>query len=435
VSFATRLREALAGTPWDAPLPPPAQAFAERRGGDEAAARLGEAALRGLARVLVTQGEVAAFTSRRPAWLARAAELGPGTLARRADALPDESQRVRDDELEPALDALRLRRREEQALAAVADLGGLEPFEAVSEFLSRVAEGILDDALALALREVRDAHAAGFSVLGMGRLAGRELIYHSDLDLIFLYQGETERIDVAARIGQRLIAYLTTMTGAGVAYEVDTRLRPSGRQGMLVTSCEAFVRYQTQQAQTWEHLAVLRARAVAGDGAGAALARVHEHVLSRREPPWPELAPLRERVEAERAREIGGRVALKTGSGGLMDVDFLAGGGLLERGGVREPALPSVPALLRACASGARVERLLAHYHALRVVEARARWLAGRGVDALDEGPALERVAALAGYGHPPRLLERVETARREIRAEFDLVVKSGSLDALERPL
>lgn len=433
MSFAGRLEAALADGPLAGPLPPAAQRFAERRGGDDAARALGDVALRGLARVLVTQPEVAGFTSHRGAWLVRVARLAPGCLAARSLALTRELEAVAREDLEPALDALRLCRREEMAFAACADLAGVEPFEAVSEFLSRVAERILGAALALTLREVRGAGDVRFSVLGMGKLAGRELSYHSDLDLIFLYRGDAEQIDAAARIGQRLISYLSTMTGAGVAYEVDTRLRPSGRQGMLVTSCDAFEHYQKQRAETWEHLAVLRARAIAGDGeAIAVLASVHAHVLARREPPWAELAALRRRVEAERAQETGGRVALKTGAGGLMDVDFLAGGGLLERGASEFPALPSVPALLRACAGGPRVEALLADYHTLRCVEARARWLAGRGVDVLEPGAAAV-VAELVETGLDAEgLAARVAAARRRIRAALDAVTKAGTLDALD---
>jgi glutamate-ammonia-ligase adenylyltransferase len=431
MSLASRLEESLGGTPFAGALPPPVATFAERRGGDAAASALSDTTLRGVARALVTRPEVAGFASHRPAWLERVAALSPGALARRAEELTRDGQ-VLELPLEDALDALRLRRREEMAYAACADLGGIEPVEAVSDFLSRLAEGILGDALALALREMRRGDAAGFAVLGMGKLAGRELSYHSDLDLIFLVRGDAEQIDGAARIGQRLISYLTTMTGAGVAYEVDTRLRPSGRQGMLVTTYDAFLRYQTQEARTWEHLALLRARAVAGDDqAGALLARAHAHVLARSEAPWAELAPLRQRVEQERAGSPG-CIALKTGPGGLMDVDFLAGGGLLERGAERLPPLPGVPALLRACARGARVEALLADYHTLRSVEARARWLAGRGVDALD-AQAVAPVAELVEPGlEAAGLASRLDAARTRIRAGFDDVVKAGTIEALE---
>jgi [glutamine synthetase] adenylyltransferase / [glutamine synthetase]-adenylyl-L-tyrosine phosphorylase len=431
VSLAERLAQALEGGPLAGPLPPALARYAERRGGDAAALELSEAQLRGLARALATQPEVAGFLSHRPAWLERLAGLQPGGLAARAAQVAADSLALLAQDLEDALDGMRLHRREEMALAACAVFGGSEPFEAASEFLSQLAETLLERALGLAVREVRGGDGAGFAVLGMGKLAGRELTYHSDLDLIFLTR-DAEQIDAGARIGQRLISYLTTMTGAGVAYEVDTRLRPSGRQGTLVTSYESFERYQTARAQTWEHLAVLRARAVAGDpAAGELLARVHTGVLARGEPPWQELAPLRQRVASERPAEAS-RVPLKTGAGGLMDVDFLAGGGLLERGAAALPALPSVPAMLRACAAGPRVDALLDDYRTLRVVEARSRWLAGRAVDSFDPAAAAPLAELVEPGLSADALVGRVDAARRRIRASFDAVVKAGTLDALD---
>jgi len=434
VSLARRFEDALAGGAFAGPLPSAVASFTARRGDDAAARRLPDAALRGLARALVARPEVAGFASHRPVWLERVAALEPGALARRAAELASELECLHDAPLEDALDTLRLLRREEMALAACADLGGIESQQSVSEFLSRIAEEILAAALRLALRETRSPDASGFAVLGMGKLAGRELSYHSDLDLIFLVRGDAEQVDRAARIGQRLISYLTTMTGAGIAYEVDTRLRPSGRQGMLVSSYAGFERYQTLEAHTWEHLAVLRARAVAGDGdAAPLLARVHAHVLARREPPWAELAPLRRRVEDERGSGSSERIALKTGPGGLMDVDFLAGGGLLERGAKRVPALPSIEALLRACAAGRRVDALLDDYRGLRVVESRARWLAGRAVDALDAQAAVA-VAELVEPGQDAAaLMESLRAACTRVRAAFDAVIAADTLSALDR--
>src|SRR5262249_34150098 len=196
-------------------------------------------------------------------------------------------------------------------------------------------------ALELAQRELRGG-AGDFAVIGMGKIAGREFTYHSDLDLIFLYGGAAA-IDRAARLGQRLIAYLGTMTGAGVAYEVDTRLRPSGQQGMLVASLGGYERYQIRDAATWEPLAMLRARPIAGATQPAVdrLRAVRDCVLPHAKPPWGELAALRQRVIDERARGDDSVAAFKTGAGGLMDVDFVAGGRLLARGCRALPQAPS----------------------------------------------------------------------------------------------
>ncbi|MDH5567927.1 MAG: hypothetical protein OEY15_14810, partial [Myxococcales bacterium] len=320
--------------------------------------------------------------------------------------------------------------------AACIDLSGLATFEAVSDFLSVLAETTTQCALRLALESLASHSGAdGFCVIGMGKIAGREFTYHSDLDLIFLHRGGPESVDRASRIGQRLIAYLTTMTGAGIAYAVDTRLRPSGQQGMLVTSLEGFERYQTDKAQTWEHLAMLRARPIAGGiaAAEAALARVRQQIFARVEPPWEFLKGLRARVEEERAEQSEDRVALKAGAGGLMDVDFLAGGGLLELGTDAFPTYPSVRAMLEACVEGERVQRLLQDYHLLRVVEARARWVAGRSIETLSaKDPQLPAIAELVEPGwSAAALLERIAESRERIRRAYLAVVEANTIRAL----
>jgi glutamate-ammonia-ligase adenylyltransferase len=429
--LARRFAEALAGTPLDAARAPGSARFAELRGNDAAAQRLSPDALRGLARVVASQPDLASFLSHRPAWLERLAELGPDTLAQRGAELAHANTALTELDLEGALDALRLRRREEMALAACAHLGEVVPFEAVSEYLSLVAEATTRDALDLARRHVRGPDPGDeFAVIGMGKIAGREFTYHSDLDLIFLFSGAA--IDRASRLGQRLIAFLTTMTGAGVAYEVDTRLRPSGQQGMLVASFDGFERYQTAEAATWEHLAMVRARPIAG-ATGPAAERLHAvraHVLPHPQSPWSELAELRQRVIDERARGDDGATAFKTGAGGLMDVDFLAGGGLLERGTRAFPELPSVPAMLGAAGVDGAAAPLLSDYQFLRRVEACTRWAAGRAVERL---PAeLEVLAELVRSGSGPEELRgEIAAARRRIRAGYDVVLAGGSIAAI----
>jgi hypothetical protein len=117
-----------------------------------------------------------------------------------------------------------------------------------------------------------------------------------------------------------------------------------------------------------------------------------------------------------------------------MDVDFLAGGGLIERGTDAYPALPSVRAMLRACVEGDRVDALLRDYRLLRIVEARARWIAGRAVEVLEaNGDALPLIAELVEPGlTAAALLERIRQARRRTRADFDEVVLANSIAALE---
>ena len=434
-SLTSRLAEAVAGTVLGERLAATGAVFTGRRADDAAAGRLEGAVLVGLARVVATQPEVAAFISHRPALFERIAGAEPGCLAARARELRSETIPA-DSDLENSLDALRILRREETCLAACLDLGGLAPFEEISEFLSILAETITQRALDLARSSLHDAGSdLAFAVIGMGKLAGREFTHHSDLDLIFLYRGGTEVITSASRLAQRLIAYLGTMTGAGVAYAVDTRLRPSGQQGALVTGFDAFERYQGKTAQTWEHLALLRARAIAGATGEAqeVLDRARAGAMRHGGDLWNDLMDLRRRVVAERAGISPKEVSFKTGAGGLMDVDFLAGGALLEGRSASPPALPSVAAMLRAAVRGPRVEALLRDYRFLRVIEARARWVAGRSVEKLEaEGEGLAVVAELVEAGlSPTALLERIAATRRRVRAAYEAVTRAHTIAAL----
>lgn len=386
------------------------------------------AALRGLARAIAARPETAGFLAHRPALLRRILGADSGELRRRAAEL--ERWSPGEDDLEGSLDALRLLRREETCVAACAHLGGLVEFDEVSLFLSLLAETITQRALDLTRSSAPDP---AFAVIGLGKIAGREFTYHSDLDLIFLAAGGPDVVHGASRVGQRLIAYLQTMTGAGVAYAVDTRLRPSGHQGMLVTTLEGFERHQCRRAQTWEHLALMRSRPIAGAlaPAGETLERVWQHLRRAAQPPWPELVAIRRRVERERV--ASGAISFKTGTGGLMDVDFLAGGALLERPPEARPAIPSVPAQLRAVAAGPAVESLLADYALLRRVEAIARWVAGRGVETLPvAGEDLEVVAELFEPGLPGAALrDRIAAARTRIRSLYDRVTRGGGVEVL----
>jgi glutamate-ammonia-ligase adenylyltransferase len=274
-----------------------------------------------------------------------------------------------------------------------------------------------------------------FAVLGMGTIAGREFTYHSDLDLIFLCSRISDDISVTSRVGQRLISYLANMTGAGIAYAVDTRLRPSGRQGVLVTSFDRFKSYQLENAETWEHMALLRARAIAGqrDDAQSVLEDVRQKVLASGAKSWNYVEELRARVERERARPSEHTVALKTGRGGLMDVDFLAAGGVLESRPDRFPPVPSVPAMLNTVAQGSKIAQLIEDYALLRLVESRARLIAGRSVeDARTDGDELALLGELVNPDiAPSALLEEISEAQGRIRTAFESVVEHDAISAL----
>jgi len=422
---------ALRGTPLFPRLSTSASVFLERRATDEVIARLDRPSLPGLARAITSNAEAARYLSVRPALLERISRADHETLAQRAEqlqhSLPDDPH----GDLERFLDEMRWLRRDERLLAACVLFAGLVDFEEVSRFLSLLAETCVRGALRAAASDPEPA----VSVLGMGKIAGREFTYYSDLDLIFLYDGESGDPAAAARVAQRLIQYLTTSTTAGTAYAVDSRLRPSGRQGALVTSFGAFGRYQRVDAATWEHVALMRSRAIAGAAeAQAVLDAVRGEIAGRRVSPWEAIADIRRRVERERTESSTEVLGFKTGRGGLMEVDFLGAGGLLERGlQIGGADLPSVPAMLRTVAPGESTEELIKAYAFLRRLEACTRWIAGRAVENMrlsseTAGMISELVEPGASVDD---LARRTREAQGLVRERYEGVLATGSIASL----
>ena len=233
---------------------------------------------------------------------------------------------------------------------AVADFSGSLPIMKVSDSLTFLAEAVLDHALESAWLDLTAKHgtphydidgerrAAGFGVIGYGKLGGLELSYGSDLDLVFLHDSKGGRqvtdgdkpLDNAiffGRLVRRLVHFLTTQTSSGVMYEIDTRLRPEGRKGVLVTSTDAFQRYQEENAWTWEHQALLRARHVAGSETVAkAFGRIRARTLMSRvrlDALRDDVVSMRTRMRKELDNSEAGRFDLKHGRGGIGDIEFI----------------------------------------------------------------------------------------------------------------
>jgi glutamate-ammonia-ligase adenylyltransferase len=175
--------------------------------------------------------------------------------------------------------------------------------------------------------------------VGYGKLGGNELGYASDLDLVFLHDSGAEQAETDAakpvdnqvffiRFAQRVLHLLTMHSAAGRLYEVDVRLRPSGKGGMLITRVGAFAEYQEKDAWTWEHQALLHARAVAGDAAlRAEFERVRVDVLVRcvrRDTLRTEVRDMRVRMRKELSRSGPDRFDIKQDAGGTADIEFLA---------------------------------------------------------------------------------------------------------------
>jgi glutamate-ammonia-ligase adenylyltransferase len=258
--------------------------------------------------------------------------------------------RVPVDDAEARLDALRNFQQAAIFRVAVVDLSGVLPLMKVSDRLTDIAELVLEAALALAWQELVARHgepqcvvngalrAARFAVVGYGKLGGLELGYGSDLDLVFLHDSEGEQQQTAgaqsldnavffSRLTRRMISILTMHTTSGKLYEVDIRLRPSGQSGLLVSSLTAFDLYQRQDAWTWEHQALLRSRAVAGDsGVKAAFEQLRVRALTtyvRRERLATEVADMRQRMRNELSRGTVDLLDVKQDPGGIADIEFL----------------------------------------------------------------------------------------------------------------
>lgn len=207
--------------------------------------------------------------------------------------------------------------------------------------LAALADALLVAVHALALRELEAQHGRiegfRFAVLGYGSLGGRELGFGSDLDLVFMYDAPADAMSDgaraldasrwAARLAQKIVALLGAPTGAGRLYEVDVRLRPDGAKGLMVSTLASFDDYQRQRAWTWEHQALVRARAVVGDAALCdAFARTRAETLARSRDAdalCEEVRAMRARMRGELDRSTGERFDLKQGEGGLVDLEFL----------------------------------------------------------------------------------------------------------------
>jgi glutamate-ammonia-ligase adenylyltransferase len=345
-------------------------------------------------------------------------------------------------DFEGRLDAMRRFKRGEVLRVAFNDLGGGLDRPRVSAQLSDLAEVCFEAALRTARADL-DARfgppgdpadpgaTARFALLGMGKLGGREIDYHSDLDIIYVFDpnGETRggpggrritNFEYFAKLGQRVISIMTLRTNEGGLYEIDTRLRPSGNAGALVTSLENFERYHQRSAQVWERQALIRARFVAGD---AELGRALEKSARRfAYGPWDpamlgEIGRIRARMEKEIAREKPGRYNVKTGRGGLADVEFVVQALQLKHGAHEpEPRTQNTLAALAALRQAGHLEERDARdleegYRFLRTLEDRLRLLHDRSTSELEaSGPDLEKLARRLGY---------VPTARRTAGAQL----------------
>ena len=349
-------------------------------------------------------------------------------------------------DLEDALDVLRRFRNQEFLRIGINDLQRLLEPEAVSAQLTTLAEVCLRRACDLAARGVcaRYGYAqlpVEVVVVAMGKLGGGELNYNSDLDLIFVYADDANAAPLSThecctKFAQRLITVLQAVTPEGIVYHIDTRLRPSGRSGPLVSSLDGFRRYHETSAAVWERQALIKARPVAGAAplaenvAAIVSAFVYRAPLTTEE--VGEIHRLRQRMERELARESRERINIKTGRGGLVDVEFLTQV-LQLRYGMTHPSVrarDTLGALAALAAVGALppddYAQLADGYRFLRRVENALRLASDRPVEDLERARVdLRAVAKRMGFvGTADQVGEALwreyEVRRETIRACYE---------------
>ena len=331
------------------------------------------------------------------------------------------------DDAERAMNVMRDAHHAQVFRLLVADLDGRLSVERLADHLSALADTVLDIVLrhvwaGFARRHCADPH---FAVIAYGKLGGKELGYASDLDLIFLFDdAHADAAEVYALFARRLVNWLTVRTSSGTLFEIDLRLRPNGNAGLLVSSRDAFERYQRnedrQGAWTWEHQALTRARFCAGERElGKRFESLRGEVLARPR----DARALRDDVLAMRRRMQEGhpnrtrQFDLKHDPGGMVDIEFIVQYLVLAHAHAHPQLLGNLGniALLRIAGELGLIDAALA----------RSVGDAYRGYRRLQHGLRLNAQAeeSAAARVEP----ERVRTESQTVRALWDAVLGAGS--------
>jgi glutamate-ammonia-ligase adenylyltransferase len=317
------------------------------------------------------------------------------------DELQQQMLRLSWHDLEAHMEALRYFKQAHQLHVCAAEVTGKLPLMKVSDYLTMIAEVVLEHVLELAWYNLVEKHGRpqrsegvpcdkDFIIVGYGKLGGYELGHGSDLDLVFIHDAapglstDGERpLDNGmffTRLGQRMIHILTAQTPSGMLYDVDMRLRPSGESGLLVSSFTAYSNYQQKEAWTWEHQALVRARVVAGDAElGQRFEALRRQVLCEPRDPatlTAEVVAMRQKMRdhlGSKPSDQAQQFHLKQDAGGIVDIEFLVQYAVLGQA-ARYPELARWPDNIRiletlqncAVMSDADAQSLIEAYKALR---------------------------------------------------------------------
>jgi glutamate-ammonia-ligase adenylyltransferase len=314
------------------------------------------------------------------------------------------------------------------------DILGLADFEQNLVELSGLADACLQYALEVVLRRHK-LKQAPLAIVGLGKLGGLELTYGSDLDITFIADAKVRELPALQRLAVEILELLSSPTALGVVFATDARLRPDGEKGLLVNTLGAYEEYYRRRAVLWEIQALSRTRPVAGDpNLGERFQQLAAALTDFRQPPpslaayrpdWrQEIARMRARIEKERTPPGKNPLAIKTGTGGLVDAEFVAQMFCLAHGWQEANTLK---ALQRAQAervlAAPEAEELIENYRRLRRVEGILRRWSYAGETVLPDDPApLYRVAIRCGFPDAEAFLQAVGHYRAAIRRVYDKV-------------
>lgn len=309
------------------------------------------------------------------------------------------------------------------------DILGLADFEQYLTELSALADACLQYALEAVMRKHR-LKAAPFVIIGLGKLGGAEIDYGSDLDLLFVADSKARNLPQLSRLAVEVMELISRRTEQGILFHTDARLRPDGEKGLLVNTLRAYEDYYRHRAQLWEIQSLTRVRSVAGNSTvgkefqklAAALTNFSKPTqpLAAYTPDWKQtIHKMRLRIEKERTPPGQNALAIKTGTGGLMDAEFIAQALSLENGWQEAN---TIRALEKGRETGKLPEpaKLIDNYRRLRRVEGILRRWSYEGETVLPGDPApYLRVSIRCGFSSADEFQKMVSAWRRAIREVY----------------
>jgi len=339
------------------------------------------------------------------------------------------------EEPEQQLDSLRQLKNRCMLQILIAVLEGRFDQEQCEYALTCLAEATLGLMLGILHLDCPDA-GGPLTILGMGRMAGREMTFGSDLDLIFLYGGEGGDIDPRTERGIRqLLRHIALQTPQGMLYDVDMRLRPHGNAGVLVTSFASFLEYHSRERDVWERQMMTRCRSILDGSAEITdlMKKVVRQIYAGYEEEHlrGEIVGMRQRVQKELGSPAG-KFEIKRGRGGIMDIDFITHFLQLAHGHDREElrTASTREVLRRAAALGlidsGTASALLEAYDFLKRVEMSLRLFDMKPISAFSSQPEANTALAKAqGYaeGEEQRFMEHYQAVTNSVREHFNAIL------------